>query len=115
SSLICLFNAVLTILAFLETAIFLKLFAKVGCSQMLAARSRAGLTQEVVARRMGTTKSAVSRLESAGQHSPSIASLKKYAAAVGCTLKIELIPQSQNQASIETSLKPAAAQRPQCP
>ena len=60
--------------------------------EMLAARARAGLTQEEVADRMGTTKSAISRLESAGKHAPSVASLKKYAAAVGCTLKIELVP-----------------------
>jgi DNA-binding XRE family transcriptional regulator len=60
--------------------------------EMLAARARAGLTQEAVAGRMGTTKSAISRLESAVKHAPSVASLKKYAAAVGCTLKIELIP-----------------------
>jgi DNA-binding XRE family transcriptional regulator len=60
--------------------------------EMLAARSRAGLTQEAVAARMGTTKSAISRLEAAGKHAPSVASLKRYAAAVGCTLKIELVP-----------------------
>lgn len=60
--------------------------------EMLAARARAGLTQEAVAGRMGTTKSAISRLESAGKHAPSVASLKKYAAAVGCTLKIEFVP-----------------------
>ncbi len=60
--------------------------------EMLAARSRAGLTQEAVAARMGTTKSAISRLEEVGKHAPSVASLKRYAAAVGCTLKIELIP-----------------------
>lgn len=60
--------------------------------EMLAARTRAGLTQEGVAARMGTTKSAISRLESAGKHAPSVASLKRYAEAVGCTLKIELIP-----------------------
>ena len=60
--------------------------------EMLAARTRAGLTQEAVADRMGTTKSAVSRLEGAGKHAPSMASLKKYADAVGCTLKIEFIP-----------------------
>lgn len=35
--------------------------------QMLKARSRAGLTQDAVAERMGTTKSAISRLESGGQ------------------------------------------------
>ena len=61
--------------------------------EMLSARTRAGLTQEAVADRMGTTKSAVSRLEGAGKHAPSVASLKKYASAVGCTLKIEFIPQ----------------------
>lgn len=59
--------------------------------EMLAARARAGLTQEAVAVRMGTTKSAISRLEAAGKHAPSVASLKKYAAAVGCTLKIEFV------------------------
>jgi len=60
--------------------------------EMLAARARAGLTQEAVAVRMGTTKSAISRLEAVGKHAPSVASLKRYAAAVGCTLKIELVP-----------------------
>jgi len=35
--------------------------------EMLAARARAGLTQEAVAGRMGTTKSAISRLEAAGE------------------------------------------------
>ena len=62
-------------------------------NEMLAARSRAGLTQEVVASRMGTTKSTVSRLESAGKHAPSLTSLKKYAAAVGCDIEIKLVPQ----------------------
>ena len=60
--------------------------------EMLLARSRAGLTQEKVATRMGTTKSAVSRLESAGKHAPSLASLKKYAEAVGCKIEIRLVP-----------------------
>ena len=59
--------------------------------EMLSARSRAGLTQEAVADRMGTTKSAVSRLEGVGKHAPSMTSLKKYADAVGCILKIELV------------------------
>ncbi len=40
-------------------------------SQMLKARSRAGLTQDIVAQRMGTTKSAISRLEGACNHAPS--------------------------------------------
>jgi DNA-binding XRE family transcriptional regulator len=64
-------------------------------NEMLAARARAGLTQEAVASRMGTTKSTVSRLESAGKHAPSLTSLKKYAEAVGCALEIKLVPQRQ--------------------
>ncbi|TWH63836.1 transcriptional regulator, XRE family [Azomonas agilis] len=60
--------------------------------QLLKARTRAGLTQDAVAERMGTTKSAISRLESAG-NAPSLATLKRYAQAVGCELHIELVPQ----------------------
>jgi len=60
-------------------------------SQMLKARARAGLTQDAVAERMGTTKSAVSRLESAGKHAPSLATLKRYASAVGCELQVRLV------------------------
>jgi DNA-binding XRE family transcriptional regulator len=63
--------------------------------EMLSARKRAGLTQEAVAKRMGTTKSAVSRLEAAGKHAPSMGSLTRYANAVGCSLKIELVPQRE--------------------
>lgn len=62
-------------------------------SQMLKARARAGLTQDAVAERMGTTKSAVSRLESAGKHAPSLTTLKRYASAVGCELKVRLVRQ----------------------
>ena len=61
-------------------------------NQMLSARSRAGLTQETVAYRMGTSKSTVSRLESAGKHAPSLSSIKRYAAAVGCKIEIRLVP-----------------------
>lgn len=62
-------------------------------SQMLKARARAGLTQDAVAARMGTTKSAISRLESAGKHAPSLATLKRYASAVGCELQVKLVRQ----------------------
>ena len=59
--------------------------------QMLNARAKAGLTQDAVAERMGTTKSAISRLESAGKHTPSLATLKRYAKAVGCELQVKLV------------------------
>jgi ribosome-binding protein aMBF1 (putative translation factor) len=58
---------------------------------ILRARRDAGLTQEQVARRMGTTASAVSRLEgsfASEKHSPSFATLRKYAAACGKKLVI---------------------------
>lgn len=60
--------------------------------ELLGARVRAGLTQEEVAESMGTTKSAVSRLEAAGKHSPSVSTIKKYAQAVGCEVEIRLVP-----------------------
>lgn len=64
--------------------------------EMLSARSKSGLTQEAVAELMGTTKSAVSRLESAGKHAPSLTTLRKYAQAVGCNLEIRLVPRSHH-------------------
>ncbi len=62
-------------------------------NQMLKARARAGLTQDAVAEKMGTTKSAISRLESAGRHAPSLDTLKRYARAVGCELQVRLVRQ----------------------
>ncbi|RQR66530.1 XRE family transcriptional regulator [Burkholderia sp. Bp9002] len=58
---------------------------------ILSARRDAGLTQAQIAERMGTTASAVSRLEaslSSEKHSPSFATLRKYAAACGKKLII---------------------------
>ena len=76
--------------------------------EMLSARSQSGLTQEAVAERMGTTKSAVSRLESAGKHAPSITTLKKYAKAVGCYLQIKLVPKASPKRSAESPRKRAS-------
>jgi transcriptional regulator with XRE-family HTH domain len=62
--------------------------------QMLQARQDAGLTQAQVAERMGTKPPAITRLESSlstGKHSPSLATLRKYAAAVGCRLEVHLV------------------------
>lgn len=63
--------------------------------ELLQARQRAGLTQADVAEKMGTKAPAVTRLETAlsdNRHSPSIATLKKYAQAVGCKLEVHLVP-----------------------
>jgi len=62
--------------------------------EMLSARAKSGLSQEAVAELMGTTKSAISRLESSSKHSPSITTLKKYAQAVGCRLQVRFVPKS---------------------
>ena len=57
-------------------------------NELLAARTRAKLTQAQVARRMGTSQSAVARLESG--RSPSLTSLRKYAKATGSKVQIKL-------------------------
>lgn len=65
--------------------------------QMLKARERAGLSQAEVAHRMGTKAPAVTRLESSlsnGKHSPSLATLRRYAHAVGCDLQVKLVKSS---------------------
>lgn len=65
--------------------------------ECLKARNSAKLTQEEVALRMGTKAPAVARIESGGgknKHSPSVATLRKYADAVGCKLEIRLVPKS---------------------
>jgi DNA-binding XRE family transcriptional regulator len=67
--------------------------------ELLAARAEAGLTQEQVAASMGTTKSAVSRLEAVGGPSPSVATLRKYARAVGCEVEVRLVPTVRRQPS----------------
>jgi len=62
--------------------------------EMLKARQNAGLSQADIAERMGTKPPAITRLESSltsGRHSPSIATLKKYAEAVNCHLEIKLV------------------------
>ncbi|MCK4560814.1 helix-turn-helix transcriptional regulator [bacterium] len=61
---------------------------------MLSARQKAGLTQADIAERMGTKPPAITRLESSltsGKHSPSLATLKKYAQALGYHLEIRLV------------------------
>lgn len=58
---------------------------------VIAARSRAGLTQTELARRMGTTQPVVARLES-GRIEPSLRTLKRLAQATGSKLMIRFDP-----------------------
>lgn len=61
---------------------------------LLAARDASGLTQAQIAERMGTKPPAISRLLASlasDKHSPSVATLRKYAAACGKKLEIRLV------------------------
>jgi len=57
---------------------------------LVLARTKANLTQAQLAKRIGTTQSAIARLEG-GRVSPSIATLRRYAKATGAKLQIELV------------------------
>ncbi|MDD5478487.1 helix-turn-helix transcriptional regulator [Rhodoferax sp.] len=57
--------------------------------ELIAARSRAGLTQLDVAQRMGTTQSTIARLEG-GARMPSMRTVQRYAQAVGARAVVHL-------------------------
>jgi transcriptional regulator with XRE-family HTH domain len=57
--------------------------------EMVAARVRRGWTQGELAWRMGTTQSAIARME-LGRHSPSVKTLKKLADVTGSQLVVKL-------------------------
>lgn len=60
-------------------------------AQLYLIRKRRGLSQKDVARAMGTSKSAVSRME-AGHGNPTIRTLMQYAEAVGAYLSLGAVP-----------------------
>ena len=65
--------------------------------EFLQARAAAGMSQAEIADRMGTTQSAVARLESGrGKHSPSLATLRKYARALGYRVDLRLVKENEN-------------------
>ena len=59
-------------------------------ADLVAARTAVGMTQQEVARRMWTTKSVVSRLESGAGTRPTLATIEKYAVAVGAIVEIRV-------------------------
>jgi predicted transcriptional regulator len=59
---------------------------------LLRARTKAKMSQADVAKRIGTTQSAIARLEG-GKVSPSISTMRRYAEATGSKLQINLIHQ----------------------
>lgn len=61
--------------------------------ELVAARSRADLTQGEIAKRMGTARSAIVRLEG-GKCQPSRRTVQRYAEATGCRAVVRLEPQA---------------------
>ena len=59
---------------------------------VIQARTRAGLSQEQLARRMDTTQSVIARLES-GRTKPSTQTLQRLAAATGTRSRISFEPE----------------------
>ena len=63
-------------------------------SALIAARSKADMTQEEVAKAMGTTQAVVARLES-GKVLPSTRTLERFAKATRTRLRISFEPQCE--------------------
>ncbi len=59
-------------------------------TDLVASRTATGMTQHEVAVRMGTTKSAVSRLESGRFVRPTLNTIERYALAVGGEVEIRV-------------------------
>ena len=59
-------------------------------SELIAARKRAKLSQEDLANRMGTTQSAIARLES-GHKMPMMQTIQRYAEATGSRVRLSLV------------------------
>jgi len=71
---------------------------------MIKARLEAGKTQEDVAKDMKTSTSVVGRLETGGgahKHSPTYESLRRYANAVNCNLRIVFEPRAKGVFSLK--------------
>lgn len=58
--------------------------------ELVRARTKANLSQAELAKRIGTTQSAIARLEGGGV-SPSLSTLRRYAEATGSKLEINLV------------------------
>lgn len=59
---------------------------------LIEARSKAKLSQTELAERLGTTQSAIARLEGGGV-TPTLKTLRRYAEATGMKLKVQLVAQ----------------------
>jgi ribosome-binding protein aMBF1 (putative translation factor) len=78
-----------------KSATYRKAYQELGAEfelagELITARTRAGLSQRDLAKRMRTTQSAVARIES-GKHWPSRRTLERYAKATGTRPIIKLV------------------------
>jgi transcriptional regulator with XRE-family HTH domain len=74
------------------------------------ARRRAGLTQQELAERLGTTQAAVARLERPGAN-PTISTLQRAVNAAGQHLDARLVPSSVDDTLIAGNLRRSPAER----
>jgi DNA-binding XRE family transcriptional regulator len=66
-------------------------------TQVILLRTRHGISQEELARRVGTSKSAIVRLES-GRHRPNMETLRRVAAAFGGSISVTItVPESDER------------------
>ena len=73
---------------------------KAHIARMIAeARTAAGLTQQALAARVGTTPSVIARLEDADMDSDALFLLHRIAGALGHTLDIRLVPAPRHRQS----------------
>ena len=62
--------------------------------QLVLVRHQLKMTQQDISSQMGTTPSAIARLESGGgknKHSPSLRTLRNYANAINCDIEMRLV------------------------
>jgi len=61
------------------------------------ARQAAGMTQQELARAIGTTQSVISQLEDADYHGHSLSVLRRIASALGMRVEMRMVPRSRRR------------------
>ena len=74
-------------------------------AQVILFRTRHGLSQADLAERVGTSHSAISRLES-GQHATNVETLRRVAAALGSHLRLQFEPVEPEVIDVVTIAQP---------
>ncbi|MEO7455346.1 MAG: helix-turn-helix transcriptional regulator [Gemmatimonadaceae bacterium] len=69
-------------------------------ASIVAQRLASGMSQRELADRVGTAQPAVARLEQ-GSANPTLETLERYAEALGCEWRIELVPRAASDATVE--------------